>query len=119
MYGNTYYCTQQPDPEGNVTTVFSFSDAAHFAGLAYITRRVSLSPGVPFFDSGIFLQQGAGVYTQGRWGDYTATSIAGLVSGGGTGGFPTMWFAGMWAQSSGSLWGTALGRNGYTNPSQD
>jgi hypothetical protein len=117
MYGNTYYCTQQPDPEGNVTNVFNFSSGplGFFGSTAFISRRVS--PGVPFVDTGFFLQQGAGVYTQGRWGDYTATAIAGLVSGGGTGGFPTMWFAGMWAQSNGN-WGTAVGRNGYTSIGQ-
>ena len=31
-----YYATQQPDPEGNVTTVFNFSDSGDFAGLAYV-----------------------------------------------------------------------------------
>jgi hypothetical protein len=47
---------QQPDGEGNVTTVFGFSDATHFASLAYASRRaarrwapgltVACSPGV-------------------------------------------------------------------------
>ncbi|MGA7385616.1 MAG: hypothetical protein WBW81_13270, partial [Methylocella sp.] len=52
-----------------------------------------------------------------RWGDYTAVAPAGLVSGGGTGSFPVMWFAGMFANSDGS-WGTAIGKNGYSSISQ-
>jgi hypothetical protein len=111
-----YYCTQQPDPEGNVTTVFSFSGSSVYASLAYISRR-SAQPKGGFGDSGLYLANGAASYFQGRWGDYTATSIAGLVSGGGTGGFPTMWFAGMLANSDGT-WGTAIGYNGYTDVTQ-
>jgi hypothetical protein len=119
LYQGTYYCTQQPDPEGNVTTVFSFSDLSNFPGLVYISRRVSLPSAKPFPDNGFFLIKGAGFYKFGRWGDYTATSIAGLVSGGGTGGFPTFWFAGMYALGDANQsWGTAIGKNGYTNISQ-
>jgi hypothetical protein len=106
-----YYCTQQPDPEGNVTTVFNFSGSSNFASLAYVSRRAGQPTGL-LPDGGIFLQNGAGpIYTQGRWGDYTATAPAGLVAGGGTGGVPVMWFAGMYAK--GNLWGTAIGKNGY------
>jgi hypothetical protein len=106
-----YYCTQIPDPEGNSTTVFNFSSGSSFASLAYISRRAAQPTG-GFPDSGIFLINGVAFYNQGRWGDYTAGAIAGLVSGGGTGSLPVMWFAGMWAQSDGT-WGTAIGRNDF------
>ena len=36
-----YYATQQPDPQGNVTTVFNFSDSSNFVGLAYASRRAA------------------------------------------------------------------------------
>jgi hypothetical protein len=111
-----YYCTQQPDPEGNVTTVFNYSSASAYAGLAYVTRRSTQPPGT-LTGLGIYLQVGLGTYSYGRWGDYTATSVAGLVSGGGTGGFPTFWYSGMYAETGG-LWGSAIGKNGYTNLSQ-
>jgi hypothetical protein len=117
-FNGWWFCTQQPDPEGNVTTVYSFSSASNFASLGYMTRRSTQPPGT-FPDSGFFLLSGQGPYTEVfRWGDYNATSISGLVSGGGTGGFPTFWFSGMYATNS-NTWGTAIGRNGYTNPSQD
>jgi hypothetical protein len=112
-----YYCTQEADPEGNVTTVGNYSDSSTYASLVYVTRRVSLPSSATFGDNGLTAISGAGPYTEGRWGDYTATSIAGLVSGGGTGGFPTMWFAGMYARSD-NKWQTAIGRNGYTDNSQ-
>ena len=119
-----YYCTQQPDPGGNVTTVFNFSGSTFYAGLAYITRRAEQPKGgFGASDGGVFLVGGQGTYTEGRWGDYSATSIAGLVSGGGTGGFPAFWFAGMYATNisdggGGHIWGSAIGRNGYNAISQ-
>jgi hypothetical protein len=106
-----YYCTQLPDPGGNSTTVFNFSGNSNFASLAYISRRAAQPIG-GFEDSGVFLINGQALYNQGRWGDYTAGNIAGLVSGGGTGSLPVMWFAGMYARSD-ATWGTAVGRNGY------
>jgi hypothetical protein len=39
------------------------------------------------------------------------------VSGGGTGGFPTFWFSGMFARSDNS-WQTAIGRNGFNAVTQ-
>jgi hypothetical protein len=111
-----FFCTQQPDPEGNVTHVFNYSSSSAYVGLAYATRRAAQPTGtIP--DSGIYLVVGQGLNTGFRWGDYTATAPAGLVSGGGTGGFPTFWFAGMFARNDNS-WGTAIGRNGYTDVTQ-
>jgi hypothetical protein len=116
--GNVYYCTQQPDPEGNVTTVFNYSDSGSYASLAYVSRRTAQPPGT-LPDSGLTLVAGAATYTSlPVWGFHTATAPAGLVSGGGTGGFPTFWFAGMYAKSDGT-WGTAIGRNGYNINTQD
>ena len=114
---SAYYPTQQPDPEGNVTTVFNFSGDASstfaFGSTAYISQRVTQASN-SFVDSGIFLAVGQNIYTQGRWGDYTAVAAAGL---GGTHPTPTMWFAGMFTRSD-TAWGTAIGKNGFTAPNQ-
>jgi hypothetical protein len=112
-----YYCTQQPDPEGNVTTVLNVSDSATvYPTLWYTTRRSAEPSGQ--FEFGLALQKGGAAYTFGGWGRYTATAPAGLVSGGATGGFPTFWFTGMYAKSDGT-WGTAIGKNGYSNITQE
>ncbi len=108
-----FYATQQPDPEGNVTTVFNFSDGSNFVGLAYLSRRAAQPVGTTP-DNGIFLIQGAGLYSQGRWGDYTAVAPAGQA---GNGANPVMFFAGMFARSD-HTWGTQIGRNGFTDISQ-
>ncbi|MDQ6703293.1 MAG: hypothetical protein M3Z96_09435 [Pseudomonadota bacterium] len=108
---DTYYATQQPDPEGNVTYVWNFSGSTNFASLAYSSRRAAQSVGTEP-DPGIIAVMGAGFYGQGRWGDYTAVAPAGLVSGGGSGSLPVMWFAGMFARSDGT-WQTAIGKNSF------
>jgi hypothetical protein len=107
-----YYATQQPDPQGNVTTVFNFSNSTSFASLVYASRRAAQPIGTEP-DPGIFAINGAAFYNQGRWGDYTAVAPAGLAPGG----TPNMWFAGMFARSDGT-WGTAIGKNGYTSITQ-
>lgn len=112
-----YYPAQQPDGEGNVTTVFSYSSSTNFPSLAWATRRAAQTPGT-WPDNGVTAMAGAGSYTGGRWGDYWATAPAGIVSGGGTGGFPKFWFAGMFA-TAGNNWSTAIGRTGYTAITQD
>jgi hypothetical protein len=106
-----FFATQQPDPEGNVTTVFNFSDAANFVGLAYASRRAAQPLGT-LPDSGVFAMPGVAFYGQGRWGDYTAVAPSGLKSTA-----VQMWFAGMYARGDGT-WGTEIGRNGYTSPTQ-
>jgi hypothetical protein len=116
VHGNstfdTYYATQQPDPEGNVTYAWNFSNSTTFPSLAYSSRRAAQSVGTEP-DGGFFAVTGAGFYGEGRWGDYTAVAPGGLVSGGSTGSAPVMYFAGMFARSDGT-WQTAIGRNGYT-----
>jgi hypothetical protein len=112
-----YYPAQQPDGEGNVTTVFAYSSSTNYPSLAYSSRRtgqtVNTEP-----DGGFFAISGVGPYTGPRWGDYWATAPAGIVSGGGTGGLPKMWFSGMYA-TAGNNWGTVIGRTGYTSTTQD
>ena len=107
-----YYATQQPDPQGNVTTVFNISSSTSFASLAYASRRAAQPVGTEP-DAGIVAINGGAFYSQARWGDYTAVAPAGLAPGA----VPSMWFAGMFARSDGA-WGTAIGKNGYTSIAQ-
>jgi len=111
LYGGglaSYYPTQQPDPEGNVTTVFNVSGPAPFFGsTGYLSRRVTQPPGSIGVDSGIVLGLGATTYTQGRWGDYTGVSPN---SGAGPN---AVWFSGMFTGSDHN-WDTAIGKAGFT-----
>lgn len=105
----SYYPTQQPDPEGNVTTVLNVSGNGSFPSFGstvYVSRRVTQPPGsLP--DSGIFLASGAATYTQGRWGDYTG------VSPNFGAGPNNVWFSGMFTGSD-HTWFTAIGKAGFT-----
>ena len=109
--GSAYYATVQPDPEGNTTVVFNFSSDVDFGSTAYLSDRVTQAVNT-FHDGGIFLASGVASYFQGRWGDYTGVS-ADLS----TPNQPMMWFSGMWAMP-GNSWGTAIGGNGFTDPTQ-
>ncbi len=56
------------------------------------------------------LVRGAAYYNQYRWGDYTGTALD-LSS-------PNyVWFSGMYTMSDG-LWGTWIGKNGFTASNQ-
>ena len=114
-YGSdsAYYPTQQPDPEGNVTTVFNFSGSGIDGSTAYISQRVTQPPGT-FVDTGFLLMSGQTNYEQGRWGDYTGVAPSGINGNSPT---PQMWFAGMYTRSDHN-WETFIGKNGFTSPSQ-
>jgi hypothetical protein len=121
-YGGTsaaYFAVPQPDPEGNINTVFTFSSATQYAGLAYISQRVTQANNT-FVDLGFFLQSGsAPAYTQLRWGDYNAVAPAGVAYKAGDGGkvsTPGFGFSGMYA--SGNTWRTRIGFNQFTGPGQ-
>jgi hypothetical protein len=106
---NAYFGTIQPDAERNLTMVFSFSGDSFFPSVAYVSNRATQIPG-SWHDTGIFLCNGQAFYGQGRWGDYTGTSIETSSPG-------RMWFSGMFSESNGN-WGTCVGRNGYTASNQ-
>jgi hypothetical protein len=121
-YGGTaaaYFAVPQPDLEGNVNTVFTFSSTANYASLAYISQRVTQANNT-FVDSGFFLFGGsAPAYTQLRWGDYNAVAPAGVAYAAGNGGLvatPGFGFSGMYA--SGNTWRTRIGFNRFTGPGQ-
>ena len=104
-YGGTtaaYFAVPQPDLEGNVNTVFTYSSTTAYASLAYISQRVTQGNNI-FVDAGFFLQSGsAPAYTQGRWGDYNAVAPAGVFYASGNGGLvatPGFGFSGMYASA--------------------
>jgi hypothetical protein len=70
---DSFYGTLQPDPEGNVIMVFSYSDGGTDVSSAYTGRRVTQAANT-MHDAGNFLQIGAAAYQDGRWGDYNATA---------------------------------------------
>ena len=120
LYGGglaSYYPTQQPDPEGNVTTVLNVSGNGSFpsfGGTVYLSRRVTQPPGSIGVDGGIYLAAGATTYNQAcssggvcRWGDYTG------VSPNFGAGPNAVWFSGMFTASN-HLWATAIGKAGFT-----
>jgi hypothetical protein len=106
--GSSYYAVPQPDPEGNVTLVYDYSDQNDYAGVAYTARRVTYADS-NMNGAGFFLEGGSGA-ASGRWGDYSATAPDLTVAQS-----PLMWFAGNYAESSGN-WGTAIGAVQFTNP---
>ena len=121
-YGGTnaaYFAVPQPDLEGNVNTVFTYSSTTAYASLAYISQRVTQANNI-FVDAGFFLQSGsAPAYTQGRWGDYNAVAPAGVFYASGNGGLvatPGFGFSGMYA--SGNTWRTRIGFNKFSGPGQ-
>ena len=106
---NAYFGTIQPDAERNITMVFSFSGDNFFPSVAYTSNRATQAPG-HWHDAGVFLCNGQAFYRQGRWGDYTGTSIEVTSPG-------KMWFSGMFSEANGN-WGTCIGKNGYVASNQ-
>ncbi len=114
-----YYAVPQPDLEGNVTTVFTYSGNGTYPGLAYISQRATQGYG-SFVDNGYFLIAGQASYTQARWGDYNAVAPAGvayLVGNGQKPVTPGAAFSGMYAGLSNN-WKTRIGFNKFTSPAQ-
>jgi len=118
LNGSNYYGSIIPDPDGNLTMVYEFSDDNSFPGVAYLSDRVSFPRG-SVHDAGVFLATGASTYCQldrfgrNRWGDYTGNSPTVVTS-------PKLtpfWFWGQFSDGLGN-WATRKGRNGYTTVNQ-
>ena len=117
---SAYYPTPQPDPEGNVTTVFNASGPTLGGSTVYTSKRVTQKPGT-FHDGGFCLHCSTTTTSANncdpttnicRWGDYTGVAPAGEAANSNS---PEMWFAGMFTQADGT-WGTQIGRNRYSTP---
>jgi hypothetical protein len=116
--GAVYYPTVQPDPEGNVTVVFNYSDdASLFPSAGYSSNRVTQALG-NMHDAGKSLQAGLALYQAldtsnlNRWGDYTAAAVD-LTPGT----MPSFWLAGESSRTA-TTFRTAVGRNAYTSVNQ-
>ena len=101
--GSAYFATLQPDPEGNVTMVYNYSEDDQYPGTAYTSRKVDYC--CLMNGAGFYIRGGDAFYGEGRWGDYTATAVDNTVATS-----PAVWFSGMFAESSGD-WGTWIGAN--------
>src|SRR5579864_2219632 len=106
--GSAFFGTLQPDPEGNVTMVYNYSEDDEFPGTAYTSRKVDYC--CLMNGAGFFIRGGDAFYGQGRWGDYTGTAVDNTLANS-----PSVWFSGMFAESNGN-WGTWIGANQPATP---
>jgi hypothetical protein len=108
--GSSFFTTLIPDSENNLTMTYTYSDNNIYPEMAVTGRRVSLADS-NMNGSGYVIAGGSGLYTQGRWGDYSA--VAPDTSKAGS---PLMWTAGDY-DASGN-WGTAISSQTYSTPTE-
>jgi len=97
-----------PDADGDLFMVFEFMNSSTNPEVAYTARRVAFPLG-SFHDGGIVLRSGDAPTTDGRWGDFEATSYDGTTK-------DDVWFAGEYAPSSGPRngdWSTFIGKDKF------
>jgi hypothetical protein len=102
--GAAYYGALMPDDEGNLFMVYEFSNSSTNPESAYVSRRVTFTPGA-FHDSGKILFAGATSTLDSRWGDFEATSYDGRSPN-------HVWIAGEHVGSGGD-WATGIGKLSY------
>jgi hypothetical protein len=102
--------------------VLGFSSAGVCPSVAYYSWRVAQPPGI-LPDGGVLAASGLEPFITNnnqQWGQYFATAPAGMVSGGGTGGFPKMWFSGLFGDNVAAQgYRTVIGRTGYNAINQN
>ena len=106
--GSAFFATLVPDAEDNLTMEYTYSDNNIYPEMAVTGRRVT------YVDSnmngaGFVIAGGNGLYTQGRWGDYSAVAPDNSAPG-----KVLMWTAGDY-DASGN-WGTAISAETYLTP---
>lgn len=97
-----------PDATGDLFMVYDFMSSSTNPEIAYTSRRVALPLG-SFHDAGFVLRAGDAATTDGRWGDFAATSYDGPTT-------DNVWFAGEYAPASGPAngdWSTFIGRDKF------
>jgi hypothetical protein len=102
-------------PEGNWTMSANWSTQTASPGTFITSNRVTWP--TPFHDGGNYICQAQNGYTQGRWGDYTA-SAADVEAKGNHTIYPAVWSAGMYVPSS-NTWGTCIASSGYVQPTDN
>lgn len=106
--GSAYFTTLQPDSENNITMTYTYSDNNIYPEMAVTGRRVSLTDS-NMNGPGYVIAGGSGLYSQFRWGDFSASAPDLTIPS-----RPLMWVAGDWDQSGN--WGTAIAAQTYANP---
>jgi hypothetical protein len=109
-----YYGSIAVTPGGDWTMTANYSDRNTYPGTFIDSNRVTWP--TPFHDFGNFICDAANPYTQGRWGDYTATAPDNEVKGTGSI-YPASWSSGMYVPSN-NTWGTCVAASGYNQPTQ-
>jgi hypothetical protein len=111
--GSDWHAVPVSNSEGDVTMVASYSDLSNFAGVYYVSRRVTQAKNT-MHDVGIYLKNGDAFYQlldqfgRNRWGDYSAAQIDSTDA---------FWFAAQYART-GNSWGTRIGKNAFTARNQ-
>jgi hypothetical protein len=106
--GSASYATLIPDAENNLTMTYTYSDNNTYPEYVITGRRVTY--GDTFMNgAGFSLTGGSGLYTQGRWGDYSAVAPDNSKPAG-----VLMWAAGDY--DAGGSWGTAISAQAYLKP---
>jgi hypothetical protein len=106
--GSSYFATLAPDTENNVTMTYTYSDNNTYPEMAVTGRRVSYGDNV-MNGAGYVIAGGSGLYSQFRWGDYSAVAPDNTSAGS-----PLMWTAGDYDNFGN--WGTAISSQSYTGP---
>jgi hypothetical protein len=106
--GSAFFTTLIPDSENNLTMTYTYSDNATFPEMAVTGRRVSWTDS-NMNGAGFVIVGGSGLYTQNRWGDYSAVAPDNSKASN-----PLMWVAGDFDNSGN--WGTAIAAETYLNP---
>jgi hypothetical protein len=106
--GSAYFATLIPDAEDNLTMTYTYSDNNNYPGMAVTGRRVSYGDSL-MNGAGYYIAQGSGLYSQYRWGDYSAVAPDNAKAA-----KVLMWTAGDF-DNSGS-WGTAISAQSYPTP---
>jgi hypothetical protein len=106
--GSAYFATLIPDAEDNLTMTYTYSDDNAYPEMTVTGRRVTYGDSL-MNGAGHVIVGGSGLYTQGRWGDYSAVAPDNAKPAG-----VLMWTAGDY-DASGN-WGTAISAQSYLKP---
>jgi hypothetical protein len=93
--------------------VAGYSDLSNYPGVFSASRRVTQTKNT-MHDAGFYLRNGDAFYQlldgvgRNRWGDYNAAQID----------KDQFWFAGQYARSPSSSWGTRIGKSAFTQRNQ-
>jgi len=106
--GSSYFTSLSPDSENNLTLQYTFSDDNTYPEMAVTGRRVSYGDSL-MNGAGYVIAGGSGLYTQFRWGDFSAVAPDNTNPAN-----PLMWTAGDY--DNGGNWGTAISAQSYPVP---